>query len=221
MISLCNRFLALVRSVASIRILGISAAMFGCLGIFSPDGTASLQAQTVALRTNALLWGAEAANVGLDFTINDFSTLGVSGVYSFRDSWIHETNVRGLQLEYRYWFTHQPFYGLFVGPVAGIFHYRIHDDATWQYTVPAGLQFGYAWSLSKHWNLEALYGVGYLFYNRETPYTHSTGLEPDFPSEGNSAISESVSVYTQQTPQYTKHHKFTTINLGLSLSYVF
>lgn len=193
------------------------------LCLLSPLCYSAVQAQTVALRTNALLWGAEAANVGVDFTINDFSTLGVTGVYSFHDSWIHKTNLRGAQLEYRYWFTHQPFYSMFVGPVVGLFHYRIDDDQTWQYTVPAGLQVGYAWALSEHWNLEAVYGVGYVYYTRETAATQATGLVPDFATDGssNSSLGSTASSSISSEPQYTSHHKYTTINLGLSISYVF
>lgn len=178
-------------------------------------------AQTVALRTNALLWGAEAANLSVDFTINDYSTLGVTGVYSFQDSWIHEANIRGAQIEYRYWFSHQPFYSMFVGPVAGIVHYRIDDDTNWQYAVPAGIQVGYAWSLSRHWNLEAVYGVGYLYYNRATSATKGVGLVPDFVSQESADATSTSFVVSSNEPQYTSHHKYTTINLGLSISYVF
>lgn len=193
------------------------------LCLLTPLCYSAVQAQTVALRTNALLWGAEAANVGIDFTINDYSTLGVSGVYSFRDSWIHKTNLRGAQLEYRYWFTHQPFYSMFVGPVAGLFHYRIDDDRSWQYTIPAGIQVGYAWALSQHWNLEAVYGVGYVYYTRETAATHPSGLLPDFAPEPSQDVinGQAPVALPSDEPQYTSHHKYTTINLGLSISYVF
>lgn len=195
-----------------------------------------LHAQTVALRTNTLLWATEAANLGIDLTINDYSTLGLSGVWSLHDSWIHHTNVKGLQLEYRYWFTHQPLHSLFVGPVAGLMHYRIDDDPHTQYTVPAGIQMGYAWSLSRHWNIEALYGVGYLFYTRASSSTYIGPLYPRDPapvpevSPSGSVVtvpeaSPSVSVATvpEASPSGSSgtSHKFTTINLGLSISYVF
>lgn len=172
-------------------------------------GFQNLQAQNVAVRTNALLWGTETANVSLDFTINRFSSLGITGAWSFSDSWIHSAHVQAGQIEYRYWFTHQPFYSMFVGPVVGIAHYRIDDDASNQIAIPAGIEFGYSWSLSRHWNLEAVYGVGYLYYNRTTPYTVSDGL-----------FSPSGDVLSTD-PQVTHHHMFTTINLGLNISYVF
>lgn len=154
-------------------------------------------AQTLALRTNALLWGAEAANLSADLTLADHSTIGITGVWSVADSWIHDTNLRGWQFEYRYWFSHQPFHSLFVGPIAGIFHYRIDDDPDSQMACPVGINCGYAFTLSKHWNIEACYGVGCLFYNRAQ-------YDED-----------------QQFVAKSQQHKFTTINLGLNLSYVF
>ena len=152
-------------------------------------------AQTVALRTNALLWGCEAANISIDLTANECSTIGVTGVFSMSDSWLHDTHVNGLQLEYRYWFSHQPFHSMFVGPVAGLLHYTVDDDAHTQLAVPAGLQAGYAWTLSRHWNIEALYGVGYMYYERAYE------------------AADKVRVHHR--------HKFTTINLGLNVSYIF
>lgn len=169
---------------------------FVCM-VFQPILTGDgLNAQTVAVRTNALLWGAEAANVSVDLTVSEHSTVGITGIFSVHDSWIRDTNVKGGQIEYRYWFSHQPFHRLFVGPIAGIFHYSIDDDLDIQTCVPAGINAGYAWTLSTHWNIEACYGVGYLYYNRA-----SRGV--------NDKISKS------------NHHKFTTINFGLNLSYVF
>ena len=152
-----------------------------------------VQAQTLALRTNALFWGVEAANLSADFTVNECSTIGITGIYSLQNSWLREANVRGAELEYRYWFSHQPFHRLFMGPMVGIFHYSYDDYPARQLAVPVGLNAGYAWTLTDHWNLEACYGLGCLFYNRTDRSTDTT----------------------------TRYHKFTSINLGLSLSYVF
>lgn len=159
-------------------------------------GLSRLSAQTIAIRTNAFLWGAEGANLSVDFTASESSTIGVTALFSVADSWIHKANLKGCQLEYRYWFSHQPFHSMFVGPIAGIFHYRIDDDTQSQLCMPAGLNCGYAWTLSNHWNLEACYGVGYLYYRR--------------------AALDEMGAQT-----YSDHHKFTTINLGLNISYVF
>lgn len=151
----------------------------------------SLRAQTVAVRTNAMFWAVEAANVSVDLTINECTTLGVTGVYSVADAWIKDAHVQGIELEYRYWFSHQPFHRLFMGPMAGIFHYRIDNDVKDQTAVPMGINAGYALTLTDHWNVEASYGLGCLFYKR---------------IDGKSVAS---------------HHKFTSLNLGLSIAYVF
>lgn len=169
----------------------------------------SLGAQTLALRTNALLWGAEAANLSFDFTASESSTIGVTALFTVADSWIHHTRANGCQLEYRYWFTHQPFHSLFVGPVAGVFHYRVDEDLDTQYAFPVGLQCGYAWTLSRHFNVEANYGVGYLYYNRAHREPVSSPVLLDGVGPADYDLIES------------HHHKFTTINLGLSIVYVF
>ena len=174
------------------------AALIALLSLWQlPFGNGhQLYAQTVAVRSNALLWGAEAANLSVDLTVNECSTVGITGIFSFHDSWIRHANLKGAQIEYRYWFAHQPFHRLFVGPIVGIFHYSVEDDHEMQTCVPAGINVGYAWALSSHWNVEACYGVGYLYYNRAS-------------RDAFDAVSKS------------DHHKFTTINLGLNLSYVF
>ena len=114
-----------------------------CLAVQPLLDDNSLSAQTVAVRTNALLWGAEAANVSVDLTVSEHSTVGITGVYSVHDSWIRDTNLKGGQIEYRYWFSHQPFHRLFVGPIAGIFHYTVKDDQDIQTCMPAGINVGY------------------------------------------------------------------------------
>ena len=157
-------------------------------------GGQRVKAQTLTLRTNALMWGLEAANVSVDLTVSDCSTIGLTGVYSIQDAWVRDLNVKGVELEYRYWFSHQPYYRLFMGPIAGIFHYSYDNYPSAQMAIPVGLNAGYALPLTDHWNVEACYGLGCLFYNR-------AGATADLPRERN--------------------HKFTTINLGLNLCYVF
>ena len=187
----------MIRIIKTSSALCLSATLaVVCLALQPLLGGNSLSAQTVAVRTNALLWGAEAANCSVDLTLSEHSTVGITGVYSVHDSWIRDTNLKGWQIEYRYWFSHQPFHRLFVGPIAGIFHYSVDDDRDTQTCVPAGINVGYAWTLTNHWNVEACYGVGYLYYNRASRDAYDV-------------ISKSG------------HHKFTSINLGLNLSYVF
>jgi hypothetical protein len=184
-------------SPKNIIITRLSALLvLACLFVLPAHKGNQLSAQTVALRTNALLWGAEAANVSVDLTVSESSTIGITAAISVHDSWIHNTNAKGGQVEYRYWFSHQPFHRLFVGPIGGIFHYTIDDDTDTQTCVPAGINAGYAWTLSNHWNVEACYGVGYLYYNRAS-------------RDANDVITKS------------NHHLFTTVNFGLNISYVF
>ena len=124
------------------------------------------QAQAVVVHTNVALWAAEAANLGIDFTINDYMTVGGTAIVSMDDSWVKDVNLNGLQLDLRFWPTRRVLQSFFVGPQLGLYHYRMDEPAsTPRHTaLTAGLEFGYGWMLSRHWNLDLSYGAGYLFW---------------------------------------------------------
>lgn len=127
-------------------------------------------AQKMALKTNALYWGALTPNAGVEFAINNnvtFELLGAYNPWTFKDDkkmrfWL-------AQPEVKYWFC-EKFEGHFVGLHAhgaqffGGFNSTRYDG----YLAGGGISYGYDWILSPYLNLEVSLGIGYahLWYDK-------------------------------------------------------
>lgn len=154
------------------RILWIAFLAF--LG-FAP----SLRAQDFALKSNLLSDAALSPNLGLEVGLAPKWTLDVSGqlnAWPVKDRrWKHWL----VQPEARYWFCDR-FAGHFIAGhalggqynVGGInpgisflgTDFRKLADRRYQgWFVGAGVAYGYAWILGRHWNLEAEIGLGYIY----------------------------------------------------------
>lgn len=138
------------------------------------------RSQNVAVKTNLLYDALLSINAGVEVGLAPKWTLDVSG--SFNDwnlshdrKWKHWM----LQPEARYWFCDR-FGGHFLGFHAHGGQYNIGglkndwnflgtdfsklSDGRYQgWFVGAGVGYGYAWILGRHWNLEAELGVGYSY----------------------------------------------------------
>lgn len=127
---------------------------------------ADSHAQTVALRTNLVFWAAEGANIGADLAINDYQSVGVTALATLGDSWVKHINMSGMQLDYKFWLTRKMFQGVFFGPQVGLYHYRLDEpsDVLRHTALSAGLEGGYGWMLNRYWNVDVVYGAGYLLY---------------------------------------------------------
>lgn len=143
---------------------------------------ASVRAQDVALKTNALYWAATTPNLGTEFGLGRKWTLDLSAAYNpwtFRDDkkmrfWL-------AQPEARYWFC-EKFEGHFIGFHAhGAQYFGGFGDTRYDgYLAGGGLTYGYDWILADHWNLELALGVGYarLWY-KESPCLECIKQETD------------------------------------------
>ncbi len=136
-------------------------------------------AQKAALKSN-LLYDATTINLGLEFALSPKWTLDLSGNYNgwtFSDNrkWKHWM----VQPEARYWFCNK-MQGHFIGLHAmggqynmgnidldfnflGTNFSKLKDYRYEGWAVGAGLAYGYAWTFSKHWNLEAEIGLGWAY----------------------------------------------------------
>lgn len=130
----------------------------------------TLYGQELALKTNAIYWGALTANAGIETALSAQSTLQLWGAYkpwTVRDN----SNARFwlVQPEYRYWFC-ESFEGHFVGVhLHGAQYYTRNDGHIYDgYLAGGGITYGYDWILSPRWNLEAVIGLGYarLWYKQ-------------------------------------------------------
>lgn len=140
----------------------------------------SISAQDVALKTNLFYDATTTANLGLELGLSPKWTLDVSGnlnpwTFSNNKKWKHWL----VQPEVRYWFCNK-FMGHFIGlhALGGQFNMgnwntdfsflgsnlsELKDHRVEGWMVGAGLAYGYAWALSKHWNLEGELGIGYAY----------------------------------------------------------
>ena len=145
--------------------------------IFNTEG----KCQKVAVKTN-LLYDIPAltANAGVEFGLASRWTLDVSANYngwtlSHDRRWKHWL----VQPEARYWFCDR-FAGHFLGAhllggqfnIGGVknhIHFLGSDFSQVGYRryqgwmIGAGVAYGYAWILGKHWNVESEIGLGWIY----------------------------------------------------------
>ncbi len=147
-------------------------------------------AQKAALKSNLLYDATTTINLGLEFALSPKWTIDLSGNYNgwtFSDNrkWKHWM----VQPEARYWFCNK-MQGHFIGLHAlggqynvgnidldvnflGTDFSKLKDYRYQGWAVGAGLAYGYAWTLAKHWNLEAEIGLGWA-YTRYDKYECKT-----------------------------------------------
>lgn len=157
--------------------IGIKIGLFLVL-FLSASGACG---QRLAVKTNVLYDAAAfTPNVGLEFGLAPRWTVDVSANYngwtlSHDRRWKHWL----VQPEVRYWFCDR-FAGHFVGlhALGGQFNVgglkngisflgtdfsKLTDRRYQGWLVGAGLAYGYAWVLGRHWNLEAELGLGWIY----------------------------------------------------------
>lgn len=140
--------------------LALAAAL--CFG-----GATELQAQRVAVKTNALAWLTASPNAELECVVGQHLSLNLGvaanplSLDKYRTTFVH------VQPELRYW-VNRPMVSHFVGVTGFLNNYRLRWKAHERQgdAVAAGLTYGYAWPLNDHWNVEATLGVGVLHYRQ-------------------------------------------------------
>ena len=140
--------------------------------------------QNVALKTNLLSDAFANVNVGVEVGLAPRWTLDLTGEYNawtIKDrKWKHWM----AKPEARYWFCDR-FARHFLGIHALGGEYNIgnintnlnllgtdfgilKDNRVQGWAAGAGIAYGYAWILGKHWNLEAEIGLGYVYTRYDT-----------------------------------------------------
>ena len=147
-----------------------------CLGAWVA-GCGMAHAQLAAVKTNALLWGNLTPNISMELvTASKFSLEGT--VFYGLNKTPLDAQLKGAQAEFRYWIAGRPMTRSFIGlSVSGLRYTVVHKGKTHQGEAAGpGLTYGYAWPLSKRFNLEFSAGVGALWY-REKKYPEGTYLK--------------------------------------------
>lgn len=134
-----------------------------------------IDAQSIGLKSNLLYSASLSPNLGIEIGLGAQTTLDVSAgfnPFTFSDGrkWKHWL----VQPEFRYW-TCERFNGHFlaahmIGGGFNVGEVSFFPFSTWEtlddyrykgHALGVGVGYGYAWMLSKRWNLEAEVGVGY------------------------------------------------------------
>lgn len=139
-----------------------------------------VRAQDVALKTNLLSDGFLNPNIGLEVGLAPKWTLDITGQFN---AWTlsHERRWKhwAVQPEARYWLCDRfggHFFGFYahggqynIGGINGKISFlgtdarKLKDTRYQGWFVGAGVSYGYAWILGRHWNLEAEIGIGYSY----------------------------------------------------------
>ncbi len=126
-------------------------------------------AQLLAASTDVALLATQTYNIGVEMTVSNRSTLGLSVLGNYHPWVLSDMRCIGVQPEWRYYFSGRPMMSHFVGVSALFANYdfvwkdeRHHGDAA-----GAGLTFGYVLPLAERWNIDFHAGVGLVFYNGE------------------------------------------------------
>ncbi len=142
----------------------------------------NVKAQDVAIKTNLLYDATATVNLGVEVGLAPKWTLDISGNLN---AWNIDQNTKWrhwlAQPEARYWFCDR-FSRHFLGfhAIGGQFNVggiknnisflgtdfsQLSDKRYQGYGIGAGVAYGYAFILGKHWNLELELGVGYIYQN--------------------------------------------------------
>lgn len=151
----------------------------------------SAKAQEVGIKTNLLTDATLSPNLGVEVGLAPKWSLDVMGEVNFwsvnRHLWKHWF----VQPEARYWFCDR-FAGHFLGihALGGQYNFgNIRNGVTFLgskfknltdyryqgWAAGAGIAYGYAWVLAKHWNLEAEIGIGWLYTRFDKFSCHNCG----------------------------------------------
>lgn len=139
----------------------------------------SAEAQRVALKTNLLYDATATLNGGVEMRLAPQWTAELGANLNAWDVNGHKWKHWAVQPELRYWFC-QAWSGHFVGAhlIAGQYNFgnldmpfklfgtdfrNLRDNRYQGWMGGLGIAYGYSWILSKHWNLEAEIGIGWVY----------------------------------------------------------
>lgn len=132
--------------------------------------TATVTAQRVSVKTNALYWVAATPNLSAEFRLNRHMTLGLDvAANKFHISSL-DSRLVAFSPEVRYWLSARPQVGHFFGLMAGMANYKFtYNEKTYDgdaYGI--GPTYGYSFVLGRRWSLELSVGAGLVHYRQRS-----------------------------------------------------
>lgn len=138
-------------------------------------------AQLMAIKTNTLLWGNLTPNLSMELVTTKKTSFEITGFYSLKNT-PFDTQLKGAQMEMRYWASGRPMNSLFMGVSLSALRYETTFGRVNRHVgdaIAPGIVLGYALALGKHWNVEFATGVGYFWFDeRRYGKQHDAWMEP-------------------------------------------
>lgn len=130
--------------------------------------TPTLQAQKIAVKTDALLLAAMTPNVGGELIVGERTSVCLTA-FGNSKPWGKDIKMVGVVPELRYWFNGRPLIRQYVGIAALGTHY----DITWKEdmyqgdALGAGISFGHVWRLGRRIAIECYASCGAVYFNHK------------------------------------------------------
>lgn len=148
--------------------------------LFAQQDLGKEKGSVIGIKTNFPYWGTATFNAGIEVRLaRKWSLEAEVGLNPFdgkNDGGSYGKSLKHLRVhpELRYWFC-ETFHKHFIGLHVPYLLYNVSDikilgtenERHQGWGAGAGISYGYSWLLSKHWNLEATVGVGYLYLESE------------------------------------------------------
>lgn len=138
----------------------------------------------LAVKTNLLYDAFGVANIGAEFAVGRHFSLDIPFIYSpYTIKRDYKFRLLAFQPEFRYWLS-EPLSGHFFGLHGTVGWFNVAKDTENRYqdsrpVYGAGISYGYALPLSKHWGAEFTIAGGYANIEYDTYYNISNGAKFD------------------------------------------
>ena len=165
-------------------------------------------AQIFAVRANALAACSATLNVGAEAALTDNWSLELSGYWNPVQTASLSMNFHAVQLGGRYWF-YESFVGHFLGQHLTYVGYDL-GSRTKRYKGHAcglGVSYGYAWMLSKRWNVAVEAGAG-LYRTKDTRRDPTVGDWDDLTGVFHDVACTSILFDTSNYPPFVNTTDF-------------
>ncbi len=126
-------------------------------------------AQLMALNTDVALLTTQTYNAGVELTISERSTLGLSVLGNYKPWVLKDMRAIAVQPEWRYYISGRPMMYHFFGVslLAANYNFTWKEENHHGDAAGAGLTFGYVLPLSERLNIDFHAGAGLVFYHEK------------------------------------------------------
>ena len=146
------------------------------IGLSAQNELSESKGSVAGIKTNLPYWGTATFNLGAEVRLARHWSLeaevGLNPFDGKENDGRYGKSLKHLRVhpELRYWFC-ETFYKHFIGLHVPYLLYNVSDikllgtenERHQGWGAGVGISYGYSWILSKHWNMEATVGVGYLY----------------------------------------------------------